>query len=93
MRLFVPKNNELMITKKKEKKKKKKRPRDRIFTQPSKYFSILKILQYDYTFHSLRFYHLPSTRPETIVIASRVDPTIVIVLLRTTIHPSYDLKK
>jgi len=60
-----------MITKK---KRKKKRPRDRIFTQPSKYFSILKILQYDYTLlalHILILYEILSSKnPETIVIVS-----------------------
>jgi len=45
-------NNEPIITKKK-KKREKIRPRERIFTQPSKYFSILKILQYDYDLLSL----------------------------------------
>jgi len=83
MRLFVPKNNERMITKKrrkKRKKEKKKRPRDGIFTQPSKYFSILKILQYDYallSLHTLLFYEsLRSKKPETIVIVSTGHPNI-----------------
>jgi len=61
-----------MITKKE--KKKEKRPRDRIFTQPSKYFSILKILQYDYallSLHTLLLYEsLSSQNLETIVIVS-----------------------
>jgi len=72
-----------MITK----KKKKKRPRDRIFTQPSKYFSILKILQYDYSSLSLQtplhYESLRSKNPETIVIsldALLEHRTIVIVL-------------
>jgi len=68
MRLFVPRNNERII------KKKKKRPRDRIFTQPSKYLSILKILQYDYTLLSLPILLLDeilrSKNPETIVMVS-----------------------
>jgi len=50
------------------------RPRDRIFTQPSKYFSILKILQYDYALlalYTLLLYEsLGSKNPETIVIVS-----------------------
>ena len=58
----------------KMKKNEKKPPRDRIFTQPSKYFSILKILQYDYTLlslHTLLLYEiLRSKNPETIVIVS-----------------------
>jgi len=57
-----------------KKKKKKKRPRDRIFMQPSKYFSILKILQYDYALLSLYtpllYESLRSKDPETIVIVS-----------------------
>ena len=79
MRLFVPRNNERMITKK-EKRKKKNRPRDRIFTQPCKYFSILKILQYDHALlylHTLLLYE--SLRPknqETIVIVSTGCPNI-----------------
>ena len=71
MRLFVPRNNERMIT---NKKKKKQQPRDRIFTQPSKYFSILKILKYDYillALHILILYEMLSSKnPETIVIVS-----------------------
>ena len=59
-----------MITKKKE----KKRPRDRIFAQPSKYFSVLQILQYDYTLlllHTLLLYEsLRPTNWGTIVIVS-----------------------
>jgi len=61
-----------MITKKKQKRE--KRPSDRIFTQLAKYFSILKILQYDYALFSLHtlFLHksLLSKNPETIVIVS-----------------------
>jgi len=85
-----------MITKKKEKKP----PRDGIFTQPPKYFSILKILQYDYSLLSLQillhYESLPSKNPETIVIS--LDGlleyrTIVIVLSSTTIHPSYYLTR
>ena len=66
-----------MITKektKKEKKKKEKRPRDRILTQPSKYFSMLKILQYDYSLlslHKLLLYEsLRSKNHETSLIVS-----------------------
>ena len=48
------------------------RPRDRIFMLPSKYFSILKILLYDYHLrflHTLLLYEsLRSKKPETIVI-------------------------
>jgi len=77
MRLFVPKKNERII---KKKKKKKERPRDRIFTQPSKYFSILKILQYDYTLLSLHtgllYENLCPKNPETIVIVSTGRPNI-----------------
>ena len=55
-------------------KKKQKQPRDRIFRQPSKYFSILMILQYDYallSLHTLLLYKgLRSKNPETIVIVS-----------------------
>jgi len=68
-----------MITKKK-KKKKKNRPRDRIFTQPSKYFSILKILQYDHallSLHTLLLYEsLRSKNLDTIVIVSTGRPNI-----------------
>ena len=60
--------------KRKKRKKEKKRPRDRIFTQPSKYISILKILQYDYALLSLHIFllyeSLRSKNPETIVIVS-----------------------
>jgi len=74
MRLFVPKNNERMITKIKKREKKKKRPRGRLFTEPSKYFSTLKILQYDYvllSFYTLLLYQsLRLKNPETIVIVS-----------------------
>jgi len=77
MRLFVPKNNECMITKK---RKKQNRPRDRIFTQPSKYFPILEILQYDYALLSLHTLllceSLRSKNPETIVIVSTGRPNI-----------------
>jgi len=56
------------------------RPRGRIFTQPSKYFSIPKILQYDYSLLSLptiRFYEsLRSKNLETIVIVSTGCPNI-----------------
>jgi len=73
MRLFVPRNNERMITDKK-KKEEKKPPRDRNFTQPSKYFSILKIFQYNYTLLSLHtpciYEMIRSKNPETIVIVS-----------------------
>jgi len=66
-----------MITKKKEKKR---GPRDRIFTQPSKYFSTLKILQYDYallSLHILLLYEILSSKnPETIVIVSTGHPNI-----------------
>jgi len=79
MRLFVPRKNEPMITKTK-KRKEKKRPRDRIFTQPSKYFSILKILQYDYallSLHTLILYKsLRSKNPETIAIVSTGCPNL-----------------
>jgi len=72
MILFYIKKKNFFI--KKKKKKKKNRPRDRIFTQPSKYFSILEILQYNYallSLHTLLFYEsLPSKNPETIVIVS-----------------------
>jgi len=68
-----------MITKKK-KKKEKKRPRDRIFTKPSEYFSILKILEYDYPLLSLHtpylYESLRSKNPETIVIVSTGRPNI-----------------
>ena len=54
--------------------------RDRIFTQPSKYFSILKILQYDYALLSLRtlllYESLRSKNLETIVIVSTGCPNI-----------------
>ena len=51
MRILVPvESNEYYDIKKKEKKK---RPDRRIFTQPSKYFSYYKILQYD----SIILYH------------------------------------
>ena len=54
------------------------RPRDGIFTQPSKYFSIFKILQYDYallSLHTLLLYEsLRSKNPETIVIVSTGRP-------------------
>jgi len=50
------------------------RPRNRIFTQLSKYFSILKILQFDYSLLSLHtsilYESLGSKNPETIVIVS-----------------------
>ena len=76
MRLFVPRNNERMISK----EKRKKEPRDRIFTQPSKYLPTLKILQYDYTLlslHILLLYEiLRSKTPETIVIVSMGCSTI-----------------
>ena len=49
IRLFVSRNKQ-PIRKKKKETKNKNHPRDRIFTQPSKYFSILNILQYDYAF-------------------------------------------
>jgi len=53
---------------------------DRIFTQPSKYFSILKILQYNYALLSSRTFllykSLRSENPETIVIVSTVRPNI-----------------
>ena len=56
------------------------RPRDRIFTQPSKYFAILKILQYDYALLSLYtlllYESLGSKNPETIVIVSTGCPNI-----------------
>ena len=65
---------------KRKKKKEKNRPRDRIFTQPSKYFSILKILQYDYpllSLHKLLLYQsLRSKNLETIVIVSTGRPNI-----------------
>jgi len=52
-----------------KKRDKKNRARDKIFTQPSKYFSILKILQYDYallSLHTLLLYQsLCSKNPET----------------------------
>jgi len=96
MRLFVPKNNERMITKK---KKKKNQPRDRIFTQPSKYFSILKILQYNYallSLHTLLLYESLRSKEPGDYCDSLDGPlehrTIAIVLPSTTIHPSYYLK-
>jgi len=53
---------------------------DRIFTQPSKYFSILKILQYDHallSLHTLLLYeNLRSKNLETIVIVSTGYPNI-----------------
>ena len=53
---------------------------DRIFTQPSKYFSILKILQYDYallSLHTLLLYeNLRPENLETIVIVSTGCPNI-----------------
>jgi len=56
------------------------RPRDRIFTRPSKYFSILKILQYDYSLLSLYtlllYESLRSKNLETIVIVSPGRPNI-----------------
>jgi len=89
-----------MITKKKKKEKQKKRPRDGIFTQPSEYFSILRILQYDYSLLSLQtLLHKESLRsknPDTIVISLeglREHSTIVIVLSSTTIHRSYYLTR
>jgi len=73
----------------------KYQPRDRIFTQPSKFFSILK-LQYHYSLlslHTLLIYQsLRSKHPETIVIVLMGKPehrTIGIVLSNTTIHSSY----
>ena len=70
-----------MITKKKKRKKKReKQPRNRILTQPSKYFSILKILQYNYallSLHILLLYEsLHSKNPETIVLVSTGRPNI-----------------
>jgi len=75
------------------------RPRDRIFTQPSKYFSILKILQYE--LRSTLFIHTPPLREPTLYepgdYCDSLDGppehrTIVIGLSSTTIHPSYYLK-
>jgi len=70
-------NNDLI---KNKKRKKKKGPRGRIFTQPSKYFSILKILQYDYalpSLHTLLLYESLSPKNlETIVIVSTGCPNI-----------------
>jgi len=70
-------------------------PRDRIFTQQSKYFSILK-LPYDYALlalHILILYKsLRSKCLETIVIVligKTEDRPIGIVLLNATIHRSY----
>jgi len=99
MRLFVPKNNERMI--KKKKTKKKKRRRDRIFTHPSKYFSILKILQYDYSLLPLpkTLLHYESLRSkEPGDYCDNLDGllehrTIVIVLSSTTIYPYYYLTR
>ena len=72
--MYLETNNALL------QKKKKKRPRDRIFTQPAKYFAILKILQYDYallSLHTLCLYEsLRSKNPETIVIVSMGRPNI-----------------
>ena len=75
------------------------RPRDRIFTQPSKYISILKILQYDYallSLHTLSLYEsLRSKEPGDYCDSLDGPPehrTIVIVLSSTTIHPSYYLE-
>jgi len=98
MRLLVPRNNERMIAKK---KKKKKRPRDRIFTQPSKYFSILKILHYDYSLLSLPKTLLPYKSLRSKEPGDYCDSldgllehrTIVIVLSSTTIHPYYYLTR
>jgi len=77
--LFVPRNKQRMIQKKK-KEKETNQPRDRIFTQLSKYFSILKILQYDYyllSLHTLLLYEsLWCKNPETIVIVSTGRPNI-----------------
>jgi len=56
------------------------RPRDRILTQPSKYFSIFKILQYDYgllSLHTALLYEsLRSKSPETIGIVSTGRPNL-----------------
>ena len=86
-----------MITKK---KKKKKPLRDRIFTQPSKYFSILKMLQYDYallSLHTLLIYKsLRSKEPGDYCDSLNRLPehrTIVIVLSSTTLYPSYYLTR
>jgi len=77
IRLFLPKTNNTLY---KKKKKKKNRPRDRILTQPSKYFSILMILQYDYyllSLHTLLLYEsLRSKSRETIVRVSTGRPNI-----------------
>jgi len=98
MRLFVPKNNERMITKKKNEKK--KTTKSWIFTPPSKYFSILKILQYDYlrlSLHTLLLYEkLISKEPGDYCHSLDGPPehrTIVIVLSCAPIHPSYYLKR
>jgi len=61
-------------------KKKKNWPRDSIFTQLSKNFSMLKILQYDYYLLSLPTFllheSLHSKNPESIVIVSTGRPNI-----------------
>jgi len=91
-------NNDLITKKKKEKEKKQRR--DRIFRQPSKYFSILKVLQYDYallSLHTLLLYEpLRSKEPGDYCDTLNGPPehrTIAIVLSNTTIHPSYYLKR
>jgi len=98
MRLFVPRNNERMISK----EKRKKEPRDRIFTQPSKYFSILKILQYDYellSLYTLLIYEsLGSKRGPGAYCDSHSNGlpahrTPAIVLSSKPIHPSYYLTR
>jgi len=87
-----------MITKKK--KKKKKRPRDRIFTQPSKYFSILQDIAIG--LYITLFIHTPPVRAPTLYepgdYCDSLDRlleyrTIVIVLSSTTIHLSYYLTR
>ena len=76
------------------------RPRDRIFIQPSKYFSILKILQYDHALRSLQIHsscmrdYALRTRDYCDSLDRPPEPrTIVIVLSSTTIYPSYDLMR